>query len=184
MAVPILTVRFKRFWQGWGSRLAGVMNALNPHPSDSFNFGGEFVWHPSKQTIEQSRLKQFIDRYGLTSFEELHHRSVTDLEWFWQAVLDDLQIEFYQPYERIVDTSQGLPWTRWCVGGKMNIVHNCLDKWISTAAQDRIAIQFEGEDGIDRAVSYAELYSQVSVFANALRSIGVAKGDVVAIYLP
>ena len=47
-------------------------------------------------------------------------------------MLDDLGIEFYEPYTRVLDTSRGIPWTRWCVGGRMNIVHNCLDKWIGT----------------------------------------------------
>ena len=79
--------------------------------------------------------------------EELQRRSTEDIEWFWTAVLNELGIEFYSPYERILDTSRGIAWPRWCCGGKMNIVHNCLDKWKGTPVARRAAIRWEGENG-------------------------------------
>src|SRR6476469_9795083 len=96
--------------------------------SGEFTFGGEVAWVPTREYIERSRLREFQD---------LLHRSTTDLEWFWSAVLEDLGIEFYEPPSRIVDTSRGIPWTRWCVDGQLNIVHNCLDKWIGTPTEAR-----------------------------------------------
>lgn len=125
-----------------------------------------------------------MERHGLASFEELHRRSVGDPEWFWQAVFEELQIEFYEPYERLLDTSRGLPWARWCVGAKLNIVHNCLDKRIGTPLEKRVAVRYEAEDGGSCAITYGELFYRVNRFANALRSIGIGKGDVVALYMP
>lgn len=61
--------------------------------------------------------------------------------------VEALQIEFYESYSAVVDLSQGIKWPRWCVNGKMNIVHNCLDKWIGTATENRVAIRWEGEEG-------------------------------------
>jgi acetyl-CoA synthetase len=98
--------------------------------------------------------------------------------------LEDLGVEFYQPYERVVDTSRGIAWPRWCVGGKMNIVHNCLDKWIGTTKESHIAILWEGEEGATRAMTYGQLSREVNCLANTLREIGVKKGDVVGIFMP
>ncbi|HXH25212.1 MAG TPA: AMP-binding protein [Vicinamibacterales bacterium] len=149
-----------------------------------FDFGGEIVWWPTPAHVEGSRLKAFMDRHGIGTYDELLRRSVDEPEWFWPAVLDDLQIEFYEPYSTIVDTSRGIPWTRWCVGGRLNIVHNCLDKWIGTAVEHRAALRWEGEEQIARTVTYGDLYRTVNRCANALRQLGVAKGDRVALFMP
>ncbi len=151
---------------------------------ESFKFGGEIVWRPTKAAVERSRIKHLMDRHGIATFEEFHHRSITDIEWFWRAVLQELAIEFFQPYERLLDTTQGIAWTRWCVGGKMNIVHNCLDKWMGTPVENRVAIRWEGEEGATRSVTYRELFQNVNRLANALRRMGVSKGDVVALFMP
>src|SRR2546427_5112569 len=94
-----------------------------------FQFGGDIVWRPSAEIIAQSRLKQFMDRHGIGSLEELQRRSTEEIEWFWSAVLEELGIEFYVPYERIVDTSRGIAWPRWCCGGGMENVHNHPGEW-------------------------------------------------------
>ena len=62
-------------------------------------------------------------------------------------MLDDLGIEFYVPYDKVLDTSRGMAWAQWCVGGRMNIVHNCLDKWAGTDVAQRTAIACEDERG-------------------------------------
>jgi acetyl-CoA synthetase len=151
---------------------------------DKFEFGGEIVWRPTPAYTERSRLKHFMAQHGIATLDELMRRSTTDLDWFWNAVVQDLRIEFYQPYSKIVDTSAGIEWPRWCVGGKMNIVHNCLDKWIGTAVQNRAAIRWEAEDGSTRILTYADLHREVNRLANGLRDLGIAKGDVVGLYMP
>ena len=149
-----------------------------------FQFGGDVVWRPSDEIVAESRLKQFMDRHGMTSLDELQRRSTEDIEWFWTVVLNELGIEFYSPYERILDTSRGIAWPRWCFGGKMNIVHNCLDKWQATPVARREAIRWEGEDGETRALTYDELYHEVCRLANALQALGMQKGDVAALFMP
>src|SRR5262245_27941332 len=120
--------------------------------SDVFEFGGEIAWRPTPEYIERSRLTAFIRRHGLHDYADLLPRSVADPRWFWTSVLEDLDIQFYEPYQDVMDTSRGLAWTRWCTGGRMNIVHNCLDKWIGTAVEHQAAIRWEGEEGTVRAV--------------------------------
>jgi acetyl-CoA synthetase len=151
---------------------------------EKFEPAGEIVWRPGPEYVEQSRLKQFMGRHGVTSLDELLRRSTSDLEWFWDAVLRDLGIEFYTPYSRVLDTSAGIQWARWCTGAQMNIVHNCLDKWIGTPVENRVALRWEGEEGQTRALTYGDLYREVNRMANALRALGIGRGDVVAIYMP
>jgi acetyl-CoA synthetase len=149
-----------------------------------FDFGGEIVWRPTAEQIKQSNLKQLMEAHGLPDLAALLQKSTEDVAWFWETVLQDLGIEFYQPYERIVDLSRGIQWPVWCVGGKMNIVHNCLDKWMGTPTQNRVALRWEGEEGQMRVLSYRDLWLEVNRCANALRGLGLGKGDVVALYMP
>ncbi len=149
-----------------------------------FQFDGDVVWRPSADVIAQSRLKNFMDRHGISSLAELQRRSTEEIEWFWSAVLEELEIEFYAPYGRILDISRGIAWPRWCCGGKMNVVHNCLDKWRGTAVGRREAVRWEGENGDSRVLTYEELDRYVCRLANALRELGMKKGDTVALFMP
>ena len=151
---------------------------------DHFAFGGEVAWQPTPAYRDRSRLAAFITRHGLADYDALLRRSVGDPEWFWRAVLDDLAIEFYEPYRQVLDTSRGIAWSRWCVGGTLNIVHNCLDKWIGTPTARKVALRWEGEEGATRTLTYGELVCEVNRCANAMRELGVTKGDRVALFLP
>src|SRR5215216_2703099 len=152
--------------------------------ADQFTFGGEIAWRPTPDYIERSRLKAFIDRYELADYDHLLRRSVDDPEWFWRAVLAELDIQFFEPFTQVLDTSDGIPWTRWCVGGRMNIVHNCLDKWIGTPVEHRVAVRWEGEEGATRQATYRELWHGVNRCAAGLRALGIHKGDRVALFMP
>ena len=148
---------------------------------------GDFVWRPSPELAAGSRLAQFMRAHEIQTFDDLMRRSTEDSEaisWFWDAVIQDLDIRFTKPYSQIVDLSQGDPWARWCVGGELNIVESCLDKWLDTPTKDQAAIRWEGEDGAVRSLTYAELHAEVSRTAAALRRLGVKKGDVVALFMP
>jgi acetyl-CoA synthetase len=149
-----------------------------------FQFGGEFVWHPAPELVAQSNLQRFIQKHELGSYEELMRRSTTDIAWFWDAVLSDLDIQFYEPYSRVVDLTGGKPWARWCVDGEMNIVHNMLDKYAGTEVDNRVAIKSEIEDGATRALTYKTLRVQTNEMAAALRSLGLGKGDAIGVFMP
>jgi acetyl-CoA synthetase len=125
-----------------------------------------------------------MERHGLATLEELMARSTADVAWFWEAVFEDLGIEFYEPYEQVVDLSPGIQWPVWCVGGRLNIVHNCLDRWMDTPTQNRVAVRWEGEEGRQDLLTYRDLYRQVNRVASALRAAGLGKGDVIGLYMP
>lgn len=125
-----------------------------------------------------------MSAHGIQELADLHQRSIDEPEWFWDAILTDLGIEFYTPYDKVIDTSPGLPWTRWCAGGEMNIVHNCLDKRIGTPGEHRTAIRWSTEDGPSGALTYGELSRQVNRAANALGRIGLSRGDIIGLCMP
>jgi acetyl-CoA synthetase len=151
-----------------------------PHPL----LEGEIVWRPTAELIAQSNLARFMQRHGIGSYDELMRRSITEIEWFWNAVVEELDIQFYRPYTSVLDCSRGMAFPRWCVGGVMNIVHNCLDKYACGPTDGRIAVRAENEDGQVRCLSYAELRREVNKAANLLRSLGLGRGDAVGVFLP
>ena len=111
-------------------------------------------------------------------------KSTTDIAWFWDNVLRELDIQFSKPYLAIVDLGEGKPWPKWCVGGEMNIVHNMLDKYAGTKIDNRLAIKSEVEDGTTRTLTYEELRDEVNKMAAALRSLGLRKGDAIGVFMP
>jgi len=141
------------------------------------------VWSPSEDYVERANVTRFMRAHGIGSYDELVKRSQGDIEWFWAAVVDDLGIEFYQPYERVLDASAGPAWAKWFTGGSINLAHNCVDRW-AERSPDRVAVLWEDEEARVRAVTYAELHRMSNRLANGLRSIGVEKGDTVGIFMP
>ncbi len=134
--------------------------------------------------VAASNLKAFMEAEELADYKTLLESSESDPSWFWSAVIEFLDIRFYRPYSQVMDTSAGIPWTRWCVGGTTNIVLNCLDKHEGTPVWAKAAIDWQGEDGRRRGWTYEELNEKVCRLANGLHSLGVGAGDVVAIYMP
>ena len=149
-----------------------------------FEFGGQIAWRPTREQIDGSRLTAFIRQHGLRDLADLLDRSTRDIEWFWRAVMDDLGIEFSTPYTQVVDLSAGIAQPRWCVGGRMNIVHNCLEKWMGTAVEQRPALHWEGEEGATRTLTYRDLTREVNRVSTGLRALGVGRGDRVALFMP
>lgn len=152
--------------------------------SDSFDFGGEIVWRPTSEEVERANLTAFLRQHHLQNFEELMEKSTRETAWFTEAVLRFLDIRFSTPYKTVVDLRDGIAFPHWCVGGRMNIIHNCLDKYQNTPAAAQIALRWEGEEGATRTFTYAELYAEVNRAANALRSLGLGKGDAIGLYMP
>ena len=147
--------------------------------------GGKFVWTPSAERVERSNLKRLMNAQGFKSFEELRRASIADPGWFWDAVCKDLGIEWFNPYSRVLDTSEGIQWAKWFVGGKLNITHNSLDKHVGPESS-KIALIAESEDTLEpRKLTYGELGALTNQIANTLvDDLELARGDKVGIYLP
>jgi acetyl-CoA synthetase len=145
----------------------------------------DFVWEPTPEYIESANVTRFMRRHDIDDFHELVRRSQDDIEWFWDAVVQDLGIEFFEPYQQILDDSKGPQWPKWFVGGRINLVHNCVDRHAASAeASQRHALLWEGEDGAIRDLDYAELAAEVARAANGLEALGVSEGDAVGVYMP
>jgi acetyl-CoA synthetase len=144
----------------------------------------ELIWRPTAEYLDGSNLSRFMARYGIGSYEEMVRRSVEDVAWYWSQVDRDLGLEWDRPYDRVLDTHQGIEWATWFGGGLINIAHNCVDRHAGGDAAERTAVIEEREDGSVRSLTYRDLAAEVGRLANGLRSIGIAKGDRVGVYLP
>lgn len=151
---------------------------------DPFTFGGEIVWRPTPEYVDASHTKAFMELHGIGSFGELLERSTSDVPWFTDAVIKYLDIQFQRPYDNVLDLSRGAPWPQWCVGGEMNVSHNCVDKYRGGSADGRTAVLYESEEGQVTHLSYGGLADEVCRCANAMRSLGIGKGDAVGIFMP
>jgi len=142
------------------------------------------VWQPSPNDLARSRLLRFIREHGLPDYEALLARAVEDPAWYWDAVARHLELEWYTPYDQVLDLSRGLPWPRWFVNGRYNYVHDAVDKRATGPDRDRIAVVWEGDGGAVRRLTFGELAAETNRLAHALRALGIGKGDRVGIFLP
>jgi acetyl-CoA synthetase len=144
----------------------------------------EVIWEPSAEVVEHANVTRLLRRAGCDGYLELVRRSAEDPEWFWPLVVEDLGLEFFEPWEQVVDLSRGPAWATWFVGGKLNVAWNCVHRWARSGRARATAAVFRGEDGARRSLTYAELSDAVVRLAEALVRLGVEPGDRVAIYLP
>ncbi|HXT70131.1 MAG TPA: acetate--CoA ligase [Vicinamibacterales bacterium] len=112
--------------------------------------------------------------------DSIYARAAADPEGFWAGFASEL--EWIQPWTKVLDWKS--PNAKWFVGGKLNVSANCLDRHVRTARRNKAALIWEGEPGDKRTLTYFELHRQVCKFANVLKSLGVKKGDRVALYMP
>ncbi|MBI2221096.1 MAG: acetate--CoA ligase [Acidobacteria bacterium] len=117
---------------------------------------------------------------ALVNDPAIYDRAAADPEAFWGEL--SKEVDWIRPWDRVLEWEP--PHARWFVGGKLNVSANCLDRHLRTARRNKAAIIWEGEPGERRTLTYFDLYREVSRFANALKSLGVKRGDRVAIYLP
>jgi acetyl-CoA synthetase len=141
------------------------------------------VWSPTPEVVERANVTRFMRAKGIATEEELIRRSAEDVEWFWDAVVRDLDLPFYEPYTSVLDTSRGIEWATWFGGGSVNIAHACVDRW-AERTPDAVAVAWEGEEGATARLTYRELREGSDALANGLRAMGVRSRDAVGIFLP
>ncbi|KYK21674.1 acetyl-coenzyme A synthetase [Thermoplasmatales archaeon SG8-52-2] len=138
------------------------------------------IFKPEEDFVNQTNVKQWMDDHGIKTLEELHKKS-ENWEWFWDEISNEL-VEWYKPYDKLVEWDA--PWVKWFLGAKYNIVNDALDKHVKSWRKNKVAFIFEGEPGDVKKYTFNDLYIEVNKLANALRKIGIKKGDRIGIYLP
>src|SRR5262249_35405547 len=134
------------------------------------------AWRPTDDVVARAQLTRFISFCGLATFDELYRRSVTDIEWFTEQVVRFLDIQFDKAYDRIVDLSRGGQWPRWLIGGRLNIVRSCLDRWGDTIVGRPPAVILGGGEGGTRGVDYAHPLIAVRRVRPRPRARGYCRG--------
>ncbi|WP_414621135.1 acetate--CoA ligase [Calothrix sp. CCY 0018] len=133
------------------------------------------LFPPTAEFSQNAHIKSAED------YQRLYDKAKANPEAFW-AELADKELDWFQKWDTVLDWQP--PFAKWFVNGKINISYNCLDRHLTTANKNKAAIIWEGEPGDSRTITYAQLHREVSQFANALKQLGVKKGDTVGIYMP
>ncbi len=136
---------------------------------------GEGKFPPSQEFRKQAAVQ------SLAEYKRLYSESVNNPEKFWNTQAKDLLL-WRKPWKETLKWKE--PHAKWFVGGKLNVCENCVDRHLGTARENKAALVFEGEPGDQKTLTYRQLHTEICKFSNALESLGVGKGDRVAIYMP
>ncbi|MFL6405778.1 MAG: acyl-CoA synthetase [Nitrososphaeraceae archaeon] len=149
----------------------------------SNNNSNSSLYTTSNENNIHSNISHFMRKHGIADYIQLVQKSNENIEWYWNAVNEDLNLEWFKKYDQTFDSSNGIPWTRWFINGKCNIMSNVIDRHAKNQP-DKIAYIFENEKGDIRKISYRQLAYEVNLVACSLLDAGIKKGDVIAVYLP
>ncbi len=139
------------------------------------------VFPPSKEFSKRAHIK------SLAQYRKLYNESIAAPEKFWAGQAKN-ELVWFAPWKQVLKWKA--PHAKWFVGGKLNVSHNCLDKWLDTPTANKAALIWEGEPATDgrpgeeRVLTYRQLHREVCRFANVLKRHGIVKGDRIIIYLP
>jgi acetyl-CoA synthetase len=112
-------------------------------------------------------------------YDRIYRESVEQPEKFWGRIASELH--WFKKWDKVLEWNH--PWAKWFTGGEINLSYNCLDRHVQTARKNKAAIIWESEPGEIRTLTYQQLHREVQKFANVLKSLGVKKGDRVALYM-
>ncbi|MCZ8226863.1 MAG: acetate--CoA ligase [Microcystis sp. LE19-84.1B] len=133
------------------------------------------LFPPSAEFSQNATIK------SLEEYQQLYAKAKADPQAFW-AQLAEKELHWFEKWSETLDWQP--PFAKWFVNGKINICYNCIDRHLTTWRRNKAAIIWEGEPGDSRTITYEQLHREVCQFANALKELGVKKGDVVGIYMP
>lgn len=134
----------------------------------------ERVFPPPSEFSANAHIKSFEE------YEELYNEAAKDPAAFWAKQAESL--DWFKKWDTILEWNE--PFAKWFIGGKLNVAYNCLDRHLTTSRKNKAAIIWEGEPGEIKTITYLQLHQEVCRFANVLKSLGVVKGDRVALYMP
>src|SRR6476646_4070376 len=133
------------------------------------------VFHPPKDFSKRCRIK------SLAEYRKLYNESIRAPEKFWGKQAKN-ELVWFKPFKKVLQWKE--PFAKWFVGGQLNVSYNCLDRHLQGPRKNKAALVWEGEPGDSRVLRYQDLHREVCKFANALKGIGIKKGDRVTIYMP
>ena len=119
--------------------------------------------------------------HALLNDPAVYEEAERDWKGWWERQARELH--WFKPWDQVLDDSNP-PFYKWFIGGELNVSYNCLDRHVEAGRGDRVAFHWRGEEGEERDITYADLLGEVQRFANALKDLGIDKGDIVGIYLP
>ena len=129
------------------------------------------TYQPSTTTKAAAHIKDYDTEYK---------KSIADPEAFWGGVAKEL--DWFTPWSKVLEWNY--PFAKWFVGATCNISYNCLDRHVKNGRKNKVAVIWVGENDTERVFTYGQLYREVNRCANALKKLGITKGDRVTIYLP
>ncbi len=129
------------------------------------------LFEPSKKVIENANVKDW----------EAERKKAKDLNKYWGEKAENFT--WFKKWSKVLDES-GKPFYKWFTGAKTNITYNAVDRWIDTPKRNQVAVLYANERGEEKKLTYYELYLEVNKMANALKRLGVKKGDRVTLYVP
>ena len=133
------------------------------------------VFKPRAEFAKKAHIKSFKE------YEKIYKESVKNPQKFWAGQAKSL-LHWFKPWNKVLQWNP--PFSKWFIGGKINISYNCIDRHLSTWRKNKAAIIWECEPGDSRTLTYDQLHREVCKFANALKSLGIKKGDRACIYMP
>ncbi len=139
------------------------------------------LFAPDPAAAEKTNIYAYMQKKGFQDYNSFYEWSLTHREEFWNDLAQEL--DWFEPWTTTLDASNK-PYFKWFVGGKFNIAYNCLDRWLDTPTENKIAYHWEGDDGTTRSLTYKELHRQVNRLAAAMQKLGLKKGDRASIYMP
>jgi acetyl-CoA synthetase len=143
----------------------------------------DHLWIPDAATIDAAQSTALARHLGLATYEDVLAYSVAEPAAFWDAAVRWLDLGWETQWTQVVDDSRGVPWAEWFVGGRLNLAWSCVGRHVAERG-DHLAIVVEHEDLSESTRTFAELWDEVGRLGQALRELGVAEGDRVAIVLP
>lgn len=144
----------------------------------------EFVWLPTKEQIELANITSFMKAHDLATYEELLEKAIQKPDWFYPAILQELEITWMKEYDKVVDLSNGKELPTWFPGGETNVYLYGLYKHVEAGRGDELALIWEGEDGRVVKRTYQQLTDETDRLANGLFRLGVRKGDRIGVFVP
>ena len=131
------------------------------------------VFKPAKSFSEKAHIK------SMAEYERLYRKSLRDPQKFWAEIAGELH--WFKKWKRVLEWK--IPFAKWFLGGRTNLSYNCLDRHLGGYRKNKAALIWEGEPGEIRTLTYQQLHREVCKFANVLKSLGIKKGDRVALYM-